>query len=149
MILDGWGISPDPDVSAIEQADTPFVDSLYKNYPHATLLTDGMNVGLPEGQMLRRATGIEQNKRDGSVPVNQQAETLAARALAGCHAMPLEGKLKFVRGIWFCAPNDPVETLASDIAARALGGDVIQGACGSEAEARNHADKINQDVVLI
>ena len=51
MILDGWGISPDPKVSAIEQAHTPFVDSLYTKYPHATLLTDGMNVGLPEGQM--------------------------------------------------------------------------------------------------
>ncbi|MGB5315287.1 MAG: 2,3-bisphosphoglycerate-independent phosphoglycerate mutase, partial [Robiginitalea sp.] len=45
MILDGWGISPDPAVSAIAQADTPFVDSLYDHYPHATLLTDGMNVG--------------------------------------------------------------------------------------------------------
>ena len=31
MILDGWGKSPDPKVSAIEQADTPFIDSLYKN----------------------------------------------------------------------------------------------------------------------
>ncbi len=51
MILDGWGISPDPKVSAIAQAKTPFVDSLYKKYPNATLLTDGMNVGLPEGQM--------------------------------------------------------------------------------------------------
>lgn len=51
MILDGWGKSPDPKVSAIENANTPFVDSLYQNYPHTTLLTDGMNVGLPEGQM--------------------------------------------------------------------------------------------------
>ncbi|MEM9077043.1 MAG: 2,3-bisphosphoglycerate-independent phosphoglycerate mutase [Bacteroidota bacterium] len=51
MILDGWGKSPDPKVSAIEQANTPFVDSLYEKYPDANLLTDGMNVGLPEGQM--------------------------------------------------------------------------------------------------
>jgi 2,3-bisphosphoglycerate-independent phosphoglycerate mutase len=51
MILDGWGISPDPNISAIAQAETPFVDSLYEQYPHTTLLTDGMNVGLPEGQM--------------------------------------------------------------------------------------------------
>lgn len=51
MILDGWGKSPDPKVSAIDQAHTPFVDSLYVNYPDANLLTDGMNVGLPEGQM--------------------------------------------------------------------------------------------------
>jgi len=51
MILDGWGKSPDPKVSAIDQADTPFVDSLYGKYANANLLTDGMNVGLPEGQM--------------------------------------------------------------------------------------------------
>ena len=51
MILDGWGITQDPAVSAVAQADTPFMDSLYKKYPHAQLLTHGMNVGLPEGQM--------------------------------------------------------------------------------------------------
>ncbi|MEO0572115.1 MAG: 2,3-bisphosphoglycerate-independent phosphoglycerate mutase [Bacteroidota bacterium] len=51
MILDGWGKSPNPKVSAIDQANTPFVDGLYTQYPHADLLTDGMNVGLPEGQM--------------------------------------------------------------------------------------------------
>ncbi len=51
MILDGWGISQDPSVSAVAQADTPFIDSLYKKYPHAQLLTHGMNVGLPDGQM--------------------------------------------------------------------------------------------------
>ena len=51
MILDGWGKSPDPKVSAIDNASTPFIDSLYRNYPSSSLLTDGMNVGLPEGQM--------------------------------------------------------------------------------------------------
>lgn len=51
MILDGWGKSPDPKVSAIDHANTPFIDSLYKKYPHAELRTDGLNVGLPEGQM--------------------------------------------------------------------------------------------------
>lgn len=51
MILDGWGKSPDPKVSAVDKANTPFIDSLYKKYPNANLLTDGMNVGLPEGQM--------------------------------------------------------------------------------------------------
>ncbi|WP_420321807.1 2,3-bisphosphoglycerate-independent phosphoglycerate mutase [Flagellimonas sp.] len=51
MILDGWGKSPDPKVSAIAQASTPFIDSLYGKYPNSNLLTDGMNVGLPEGQM--------------------------------------------------------------------------------------------------
>ena len=51
MILDGWGNSPDPKVSAIDNANIPFINSLYKKYPFATLRTDGLNVGLPEGQM--------------------------------------------------------------------------------------------------
>ena len=51
MILDGWGISPDPKVSAIAQAKTPFVNSLWDKYAHTTLITYGEDVGLPEGQM--------------------------------------------------------------------------------------------------
>ncbi|MEX0273226.1 MAG: 2,3-bisphosphoglycerate-independent phosphoglycerate mutase [Flavobacteriaceae bacterium] len=51
MILDGWGKSPNPKVSAIDNANTPYIDSLYEKYPNAELLTDGMNVGLPDGQM--------------------------------------------------------------------------------------------------
>ncbi len=51
MILDGWGKSPDPAVSAIANANVPFINGLYEKYPNANLLTDGMNVGLPEGQM--------------------------------------------------------------------------------------------------
>lgn len=51
MILDGWGKSPNPKVSAIAKANTPFIDSLYTKYPDADLHTYGMNVGLPEGQM--------------------------------------------------------------------------------------------------
>ena len=51
MILDGWGKSPDPKVSAIDNANVPFINSLYTKYPSAQLRTDGLNVGLPEGQM--------------------------------------------------------------------------------------------------
>jgi len=51
LILDGWGIPEDKNASAIHHANTPFIDSLYKNYPNTTLLTHGMNVGLPDGQM--------------------------------------------------------------------------------------------------
>ncbi|MDY7395959.1 2,3-bisphosphoglycerate-independent phosphoglycerate mutase [Aureibaculum sp. 2210JD6-5] len=51
IILDGWGITQNPKVSAIAQANTPFVDALLKNYPNASLRTDGLHVGLPEGQM--------------------------------------------------------------------------------------------------
>jgi 2,3-bisphosphoglycerate-independent phosphoglycerate mutase len=51
MILDGWGKSPDPKVSAIDNADTHYIDSLYTKYGHASLRTDGLHVGLPDGQM--------------------------------------------------------------------------------------------------
>jgi len=50
-ILDGWGIADDKSVSAIDAAKTPFIDQLYDKYGHATLRTDGSNVGLPDGQM--------------------------------------------------------------------------------------------------
>ena len=51
MILDGWGITQDPKVSAIYNAKTPYINSLYTKYGHASLRTDGEHVGLPEGQM--------------------------------------------------------------------------------------------------
>jgi 2,3-bisphosphoglycerate-independent phosphoglycerate mutase len=51
LILDGWGLSTNPAVSAIDKANTPFVDGLFKTYPHATLEASGLAVGLPEGQM--------------------------------------------------------------------------------------------------
>ncbi len=51
IILDGWGHGLDPKVSALAQAETPFVDNLYHQYPNAELITFGEEVGLPEGQM--------------------------------------------------------------------------------------------------
>ena len=45
MILDGWGNAPDPNVSAVDQAKTPYIDSLYQNYSFNTLRTDGEHVG--------------------------------------------------------------------------------------------------------
>lgn len=51
IILDGWGITTDPEVSAIAKADTPFIDSLFSKFPHSALDASGVAVGLPEGQM--------------------------------------------------------------------------------------------------
>ena len=51
IILDGWGHGPDPARSAIAQANTPYVDGLYRDYPNSELITFGEDVGLPEGQM--------------------------------------------------------------------------------------------------
>lgn len=51
MILDGWGIAKNKAVSAIDKANTPFVDSLYSKYSNCKLEASGLAVGLPAGQM--------------------------------------------------------------------------------------------------
>ncbi len=51
MILDGWGSGKQDASDAIYHANTPHIDQLMSNYPNTQLLTDGENVGLPEGQM--------------------------------------------------------------------------------------------------
>ncbi|MDX9695555.1 MAG: 2,3-bisphosphoglycerate-independent phosphoglycerate mutase [Bacteroidales bacterium] len=51
LILDGWGIGNQSKSDVIYNAKTPYIDSLYKEYPHSQLLTCGENVGLPDGQM--------------------------------------------------------------------------------------------------
>jgi 2,3-bisphosphoglycerate-independent phosphoglycerate mutase len=51
IIMDGWGIGPKKEADAIQNANVPFVSSLYKKYPNSTLTTFGEEVGLPEGQM--------------------------------------------------------------------------------------------------
>ncbi|WP_306641995.1 2,3-bisphosphoglycerate-independent phosphoglycerate mutase [Sanyastnella coralliicola] len=51
IVLDGWGHGKKDASDAVFQANTPFMDHLEANMPSAELLTDGENVGLPEGQM--------------------------------------------------------------------------------------------------
>ena len=51
VILDGWGLGTRPEDDALAQASTPNFDRIYREQPHATLVTYGEEVGLPEGQM--------------------------------------------------------------------------------------------------
>lgn len=51
LILDGWGIAKNPEVSAIDLARTPFVDSLKEKSATSQLQASGISVGLPKGQM--------------------------------------------------------------------------------------------------
>jgi len=51
IILDGWGIGRDEPGNAVLAANTPVMDRIWRDYPHATLLTSGEAVGLPSGQM--------------------------------------------------------------------------------------------------
>jgi 2,3-bisphosphoglycerate-independent phosphoglycerate mutase len=50
-VLDGWGNAPKNRYNAISNAKTPVWDKILKNYPNGELLTSGLAVGLPEGQM--------------------------------------------------------------------------------------------------
>ncbi len=51
VIMDGWGLGKIKSSDAIQNANVPFVSSLYQQYPNNTLITCGELVGLPEGQM--------------------------------------------------------------------------------------------------
>jgi len=51
IILDGWGIAPPGPGNAVELADTPVFDRLWRDFPHAQLVASGEAVGLPDGQM--------------------------------------------------------------------------------------------------
>jgi 2,3-bisphosphoglycerate-independent phosphoglycerate mutase len=51
VILDGWGCAPPGPGNAVELADTPTFDRLWRTFPHTTLDASGEAVGLPPGQM--------------------------------------------------------------------------------------------------
>jgi 2,3-bisphosphoglycerate-independent phosphoglycerate mutase len=50
LIMDGWGLAPDHEYNAIANAKTPIIDKLTREYPNTRLKSDGLAVGLPEGQ---------------------------------------------------------------------------------------------------
>lgn len=110
IILDGWGIGDQTKSDVIHNARTPFVDQLIKENPTAQLLTDGLNVGLPEGQMgnsevghlnigagrivYQELTRINKSIEDGSFFKNEQllnAFTLA-KEKGSLHLMGLVSK---------------------------------------------------------
>jgi len=51
IIMDGFGINPNPLGNAILEAGTPNIDRLMAKYPHTQLSASGPDVGLPPGQM--------------------------------------------------------------------------------------------------
>ena len=50
VILDGYGLAENPEVSAIDRARTPYIDSLFQQHPHSKLTASSSKVGLPDGQ---------------------------------------------------------------------------------------------------
>jgi 2,3-bisphosphoglycerate-independent phosphoglycerate mutase len=51
FILDGWGHRDTATHNPCINAKTPFIDSLFRDYPHRLLNASGTSVGLPDGQM--------------------------------------------------------------------------------------------------
>lgn len=51
IILDGYGLGDHKKDDVIFNTPTPYMDSLFANYPHSQLQASGLDVGLPDGQM--------------------------------------------------------------------------------------------------
>jgi 2,3-bisphosphoglycerate-independent phosphoglycerate mutase len=51
VILDGWGCAPPGPGNAVDLADTPVFDDLWRRFPHTTIEASGEAAGLPPGQM--------------------------------------------------------------------------------------------------
>lgn len=51
VVLDGWGYREEKKFNAIAEAQTPFFDCLWKEFPHCLLEASGSAVGLPAGEM--------------------------------------------------------------------------------------------------
>jgi 2,3-bisphosphoglycerate-independent phosphoglycerate mutase len=66
IVLDGWGVNPNPEANAVAQAQTPTLDRLYATCPWTTIQASQDDVGLPEGQMGNSEVG-HQNMGAGFV----------------------------------------------------------------------------------
>lgn len=108
-ILDGFGIGDNSDkYNAIARANMPNYQRFLQNYPHSQLITSGLDVGLPEGQMGNSEVGhmtigagriifqdlprINNAIADGSLAKNEKLQKLISDLKASgkaCHLMGL------------------------------------------------------------
>ena len=51
-ILDGYGISNEDYGNAVKLANTKTLDNIFLNHPHTTISASGLDVGLPDKQMV-------------------------------------------------------------------------------------------------
>jgi 2,3-bisphosphoglycerate-independent phosphoglycerate mutase len=108
VILDGWGLGTPDANNAVHTAKTPVFDGLVQTHGHATLVTHGEHVGLPDGQMGNSEVGhlnigagrvvyqdllrIDRAVNDGSIatePVLQEALSRAKEDGRRLHLMGL------------------------------------------------------------
>ncbi|GAB4294925.1 MAG: 2,3-bisphosphoglycerate-independent phosphoglycerate mutase [Roseovarius sp.] len=92
-ILDGWGLSERPEANAPLLAETPNFDRLMAECPHATLITHGPDVGLPEGQMGNSEVG---HMNIGAGRVVEMDLRRIDRAIESGAFARLPGMLRFV-----------------------------------------------------
>lgn len=97
MILDGWGINHDSTVSAIEKANTPFMDACLQTYPNSTLITYGRDVGLPLGQMGNSEVGHMNLGAGRVVYQNLVRINMAAENKSFLHEQVLISQFQFAR----------------------------------------------------
>ncbi|MCY4602158.1 MAG: 2,3-bisphosphoglycerate-independent phosphoglycerate mutase [Acidobacteria bacterium] len=109
VVLDGWGLGAPADDNAIAQARTPTYTALIDQYPHASLVTSGAAVGLPQGQMGNSEVGhmnlgagrivyqdltrIDRGIGDGSLFDNAALTASMDRCAGGRRALHLVGLL--------------------------------------------------------
>ncbi len=100
-ILDGWGLREEREANAPLLGDTPNFDRLMADWPHATLITHGRDVGLPTGQMGNSEVGhtnigagrvvamdlgaIDLAIEDGSFAANEALQAFMAAAQGTIH----------------------------------------------------------------
>ncbi|MDW3197322.1 MAG: 2,3-bisphosphoglycerate-independent phosphoglycerate mutase [Cytophagales bacterium] len=109
MILDGWGLGTNDEVSAIVAATTPFMDRVSSSYATSTLEASGLAVGLPEGQMGNSEVGhmnlgagrvvyqdlvkVNRAVEDGSIANNDTLKAAFEKAVANNKPFHLMGLL--------------------------------------------------------
>ena len=107
VVLDGWGLGPDRAHNAIALGRTPAYTELLERFPHASLVTSGEAVGLPDGQMGNSEVGhmnlgagrvvyqdlsrIDRSIREGDFFVNPALVAAANRCAGDRHALHLVG----------------------------------------------------------
>ncbi|MDW6002097.1 2,3-bisphosphoglycerate-independent phosphoglycerate mutase [Vibrio mangrovi] len=107
VILDGWGYREDNASNAINNANTPVLDSLVENHPHTLISASGLDVGLPDGQMGNSEVGhtnigagrivyqdltrITKAIADGDFQTNETLVTAIDKAVAAGKAVHLMG----------------------------------------------------------
>ena len=93
IILDGYGLGDHAKDDAIFNTPTPYMDSLFANYPNSKLQASGENVGLPDGQMgnsdvvYQDLVKINRAIADGSFAENPEIK--AAFSYARRHNVPI------------------------------------------------------------